>query len=140
MYFFLSYQPEINKQEKKIAPIIRSGIISLINDDKTFYIDGPAFPGNSGSPLFLKPSLRRVGEKDINLANNSLDWKFVGIIGSYVPYREVAISTQTGRPRVIFEENTGLSKVWSVDFIKQIEESKKFKAQINKVQSKSKKP
>jgi V8-like Glu-specific endopeptidase len=54
--FFLSYQPGVQNQSK-IAPIARNGIISLINDDKTFYIDGSAFPGNSGSPVFVKPSV-----------------------------------------------------------------------------------
>jgi predicted oxidoreductase (fatty acid repression mutant protein) len=63
-----------------------------------------------------------------------LGGKFIGIIGEYVPYREVAISAQTGRARVIFEENTGLSKVWSVDFIKEIIDSDKFKEQLKKIQ------
>lgn len=59
--------------------------------------------------------------------------KFIGIVGEYVPYQEVAISNQTGRPRVVFEENTGLSKVWSVPFIKEIIESSAFKQQLGKV-------
>ncbi len=59
--------------------------------------------------------------------------KFIGIIGEYLPYQEVAISTQTGRPRVVFEENTGLSRVWSVNFIREIVESNTFKQQLDKV-------
>ena len=59
--------------------------------------------------------------------------KFIGIIGEYLPYQEVAISTQTGRPRVVFEENTGLSRVWSVNFIREIMESNTFKQQLDKV-------
>ena len=35
--FFLSYQPGI-QPPKKISPVIRNGTISLINEDKTFYI------------------------------------------------------------------------------------------------------
>jgi V8-like Glu-specific endopeptidase len=27
-----------------------------MNDDETFYVDAAAFPGNSGSPVFLNPS------------------------------------------------------------------------------------
>ncbi len=57
----------------------------------------------------------------------------IGIIGQSVTYQEVARSTQTGRARVIFEENTGLSKVWSVDFIKEIIDSDKFKEQLDKI-------
>jgi hypothetical protein len=130
--FFLSYQPGINYQEK-ISPIARTGTISLINDDKTFYIDGFCFPGNSGSPLFLKPSPIRFDANSISIGNDPLSWKFIGIIGSYIPYQEVAISLQTGRPRVIFEENTGLSKVWSTTYINKIIESDKFKKQIEKL-------
>ena len=59
--------------------------------------------------------------------------KFIGIIGEYLPYQEVAISTKTGRPRVVFEENTGLSRVWSVNFIREIVESNTFKQQLDKV-------
>lgn len=45
--FFIAYQPGAESQ-KRVVPVIRTGMISLINDDKTFYIDGFAFPGNSG--------------------------------------------------------------------------------------------
>jgi hypothetical protein len=130
--FFLCYQPGIQPR-KKISPVIRSGTISLINDDKTFYIDASAFPGNSGSPVFLKPSPIRFDEGSISIGVDPLGGKFIGIIGKYLPYQEVAISTQTGRPRVIFEENTGLSKVWSVTFIREIVESDTFKQQLDKV-------
>lgn len=130
--FFLSYQPGIQPQ-KRISPIIRSGTISLINDDKTFYIDAFAFPGNSGSPVFLKPSPIRFDEGAISIGGDKLGGKFIGIIGEYLPYQEVAISTQTGRPRVVFEENTGLSKVWSITFINEIMESDLFKRQLGKI-------
>jgi hypothetical protein len=128
--FFLSYQPGIQPQ-KRISPVIRSGTISLINGDQTFYIDASAFPGNSGSPVFLKPSPIRFDQGGISIGGDQLGGKFVGIIGEYIPYQEVAISTQTGRPRVVFEENTGLSKVWSVTFIKEIIESSTFKQQLD---------
>lgn len=130
--FFLSYQPGVKFRER-ISPIIRSGTISIINEDKTFYIDASAFPGNSGSPVFLKPSPIRFDEKGISIGGDQLGGKFIGIIGEYIPYREVAISTQTGRPRVVFEENTGLSKVWSVTFITTILESDTFKGQLKRL-------
>jgi len=133
--FFLSYQPGIQPQ-KRISPVIRSGTISLINDDQTFYIDASAFPRNSGSPVFLKPSPIRFDERGISIGGDQLGGKFVVIIGEYLPYQEVAISTQTGRRRVVFEENTGLSKVWSVTFIKEIIESSTFKQQLDKVMKK----
>jgi len=130
--FFLSYQPGIQPQ-KRICPIIRKGTISLINEDKTFYIDAFAFPGNSGSPVFLKPSPIGFDEGVISVGGDKLGSKFIGIIGEYVPYEEVAISTQTGRARVLFQENTGLSKVWSVAFINDIVESEACKQQLGKL-------
>lgn len=132
--FFLSYQPGIEPQ-KRVSPVIRTGTISVMNDDKTFYIDASAFPGNSGSPVFLKPSPIRYDEKGkgISIGGDKLGGKFIGIIGEYIPYREIARSDQTGRPRVIFEENTGLSRVWSVPFIRQILDLGIFKEQLNKL-------
>ena len=115
-----------------------TGMISSINEDKTFYIDGFAFPGNSGSPVFFKYDIKRFSETDrsFNIGADSLGGMFIGIIGEYVPYQEVATSTQTKRARVIFEENTGLSRVWSTGFLKDIEESPKFRQQIKTVHDK----
>ena len=130
--FFMSYQPGV-KFEERVSPIFRSGTISIINEDKTFYVDASAFPGNSGSPVFLKPSPIRFDEKGISIGGDQLGGKFIGIIGEYIPYTEIAISIQTERPRVIFEENTGLSKVWSVAFIREIIESDAFGKQLDKL-------
>ena len=43
----------------------------------------------------------------------------IGMVSSYLPYTEVAISTQTGRPRMIFEENSGLGIVIPMEQIMQ---------------------
>lgn len=132
--FFLSYQPGIQLQaQAKISPIVRTGIISLINQDETFYIDAAAFPGNSGSPVFLKPTPIKLVQHTASLGPDPLGGNFVGVIGSYIPYQEIAISQQTGMPRVIFEENTGLSKVWSVKYIEEILQSQAFTTQIGKM-------
>ena len=133
--FFLSFQPGV-EYGTKIIPIIRSGTISRINEDKTLFVDAAAFPGNSGSPVFLKHSPIRFGEKGISIGKDPIGGKFIGVIGEYIPYKEVAISVQTGLPRVIFEENTGLSKVWSVGYLKQIIESAEFVEQLDRIQAK----
>lgn len=125
--FFLSYQPGINYEA--VTPIVRTGAISLINSDKTFYIDAFAFPGNSGSPVFLKPSPIRFDEAGISIGGDSLGGKFIGVVGEYLPYQEVAVSIQTGRPRVVFEENTGLSRVWPIEYVLEIFKSQKFREQ-----------
>lgn len=134
--FFLSFQPGV--PTKSVQPIIRSGSVSRINDDHTFYIDGSVFPGNSGSPVFVKPSpVRYDSSGGISLGGDAIGGKFLGVIGSYIPYQEVAISQQTGRPRVIFEENTGLSVIWSITRLKEIFLSPEFKDQINRLKPKN---
>jgi hypothetical protein len=37
------------------------------------------------------------------------------VVSGYVPYQDVAISVQTNRPRVIFEENSGMAAVIPID-------------------------
>lgn len=128
--YFLSYQPEL-ALSTRINPILRTGSISLLNEDNTFYIDAFAFPGNSGSPVFLTPSSIRFDNPGVFNINDPLGHNFIGIIGAYIPYREIAISLQTKRPRVVFEENTGLAKVWSIEYLNEITQSQEFKAQLN---------
>ncbi|MCX6124196.1 MAG: hypothetical protein NTV34_05530 [Proteobacteria bacterium] len=41
----------------------------------------------------------------------------IGNILAYVPFQDTAISLQTNRPRVVFEENSGLAIAYPVDFI-----------------------
>jgi hypothetical protein len=125
--YFMSFQPGV-LSTAHISPVVRTGTISLFLTDRTFYVDAFAFPGNSGSPVFLKPSLLGfipfVGGREN---------KFVGIVGEYLPYQEIAISTQTLKPRVIFEENTGLARVWSVEYIEQIIHSAPFMSQVRRL-------
>lgn len=131
--FFISFQPDISKieEDNDINPIVRRGMISRINNDGTYYIDGSAFPGNSGSPVYMLPSAFRFTESGISIGGDKLGGKLVGIIGAYLPYEDIAVSLQTKRARVIFEENTGLSLVWSTKHIMEIVESKKFQEALN---------
>ena len=100
-------------------PIIRQGVISRIQDwlsgdETTFLIDSPAFPGNSGGPVVLKPE--NVAVKGTKPITHSL---LIGMVSSNISSREVAISAQTNRPRIVFEENTGLAEVVPIDVIKE---------------------
>jgi hypothetical protein len=96
---------------------VRGGVIARIKDlfekrSKDFVIDAPVFPGNSGGPVISKPETSSIqGTKPHNSAT------LIGIVKSYIPYIDVAISQQTNRPRITFEENSGLSKVEPVDNI-----------------------
>lgn len=105
---------------------VRNGIISRIRDlfekrSKDFVVDAFVFPGNSGGPVISRPEVQSIqGTKFSNQAS------LIGIVKAYIPYSDIAISQQTNKPRVIFEENTGLSKVEPVDYILEtIKEAKK---------------
>lgn len=108
--------------------ILRQGVIARIRDlfekrNTDFVVDAVVFPGNSGGPVILKPEVISItGTK----ANSTA--VLIGIIKSYIPYQDIAISQQTNRPRIIFEENSGLSLVEPVDhIIETIEEDERKK-------------
>lgn len=75
-------------------------------------IDANIFPGNSGGAVVYKPELVSIsGTRAICKA------ALIGIVKSYLLYKDVAVSQQTGNARVIFEENSGLALVETVDKI-----------------------
>lgn len=129
--FYVSFQPGLNSFQNDgcVNPIVRKGVVSRVNNNGTFYIDGSAFPGNSGSPVFLFPTPVKILEGGISIGAPT-KISLLGVMGAYLPYQDIAISQQTGRPRVIFEENTGLSLIWSTKFIDQIIQSDDFQKQI----------
>lgn len=96
--------------------VVRHGVIARIRDymagaAKSFLVDASIFPGNSGGPVVTRPDMVAIeGTKAPQSAN------LLGIVAGYVPYQDVAYSKQTNRPRVIFEENTGLAVVVPIDF------------------------
>jgi S1-C subfamily serine protease len=91
--------------------IVRSGVIArldpeIISEDRCFLLDCLIFPGNSGGPVF-----------DYGSADHSAGPRLLGVVSGYLPYEDVAISRQTGKPRITFEENSGLASVVPVDAI-----------------------
>lgn len=125
--FYFSFQPDLDLKER-ITPITRRGMVSLIQDARTVILDAFTFPGNSGSPVFIRPSPVGFAEGGVVVAAG-VDCKFIGLVGGYIPYREAAISQQTGRPRVVFEENTGLAVMITVDAINELIASEAFQKQ-----------
>lgn len=105
---------------KRNTVVARSGIIARIRDTLTksnteYLIDAFVFPGNSGGPVISKPELSAIK------GTKSQDASYlIGIVKSYIPYTDVAISLQTKRPRVTFEENSGLAAVHPIDPIQEI--------------------
>lgn len=101
--------------------ICRLGCLARIrglheNPNTTDYlVDALSFPGNSGGPVLIRPeatALRGTQPTDRSLV--------IGMVQGYVPYHDVAISKQTGRPRVVFEENSGLSVVLPMDVVHEV--------------------
>jgi hypothetical protein len=99
--------------------IVRHGAIARIRDwlagaSKEFLVDATVFPGNSGGPVVTRPTSTSIqGTKRVAAAH------LIGIVKGYVPYSDVAVSAQTGRTRVTFEENSGLSAVVPFDYIEE---------------------
>ncbi len=95
--------------------IVRQGVIARVRDalagtSQEFLVDASIFPGNSGGPVVTRPEAMAIeGTRSSGKA-----W-LIGVVSSYVPYQDVAISVQTDRPRVIFEENSGLAAVIPID-------------------------
>jgi hypothetical protein len=113
--------------------LCRHGILARVRDfvegrSKTFLIDASVYPGNSGGPVILCPSALSIeGTKPVSKA------ALIGVVKEYLFYEDVAVSRQTGAPRISFQENSGLAVVESVDSIcEAIEEDKKSKQQIQK--------
>ena len=103
--------------EERNYAIVRQGIVARVRDwlndqASTFLIDASIFPGNSGGPVFVKPEAVSIEGTSANQRCG-----LVGMVSSYLPYREVAVSLQTGRERMAFEENSGLGVVVPYDAI-----------------------
>ena len=103
--------------EQKNYVIVREGIIARLTEmiDKAsnkFMINSFVFPGNSGGPVVLKPEVTSIqGTKSINSAY------LIGVVVDYVPYNDVAVSIQTKKSRILFEENSGLAEVIPMNFV-----------------------
>lgn len=126
--FFLGFPLRL-VTPNRITPMVRGGMVALKRDDDTFLIDANVFPGNSGSPIFFKPSPFQMGPKGLSLGKIRGS-KLLGVITSYISYRDVAVSPQTGRERIAFEENSGLADVLSTRFIREILNSQDFQNMI----------
>jgi hypothetical protein len=112
---------------RRVDPVIRGGIVGLKRDDGTFLIDANVFPGNSGSPVFFRPSPFGLDyEKGAIVAGGGRQLRFLGIITDYISYTDYAVSPQTGRVRVAFEENSGLGIVCSNRYMTEIFSSPEF--------------
>ena len=102
------------------TPICRLGCIARIDKteiqkDHCYIIDIQNFPGNSGSPVLVRPELSHlVGTKNIMQTN------LIGIVYGYIPYSVQLLNLQSNQVEEIRSENSGLAKVIPVEYIRDI--------------------
>lgn len=103
--------------ETRSYVIVRSGGIARVCDclagvTKDFLLDASVFPGNSGGPVISRPEFNAiVGTSTQDAAH------LIGVVRSYVPYRDTAISSQIGKTLVILRRNSGLTSVIPMGYV-----------------------
>ena len=112
--FVLGFPMNLAGEERNYT-IVRGGTIARISElldasASTFLLDAFVFPGNSGSPVVVRPDLGGIQGTPVNRQSF-----LIGVVIDYVPYTDVAVSQQTHRPRITFEENSGLADVIPLD-------------------------
>jgi len=101
------------RSEKYATPLVRQALVALTTPD-SLIVDGFVFPGNSGGPVVYMPSFQL---SNLTVSNYLAKQMLIGVVSSYIPYQEPAVSLQTKRPRIVFEENSGLTVVTPADEI-----------------------
>jgi hypothetical protein len=89
-------------------------------DSEGLIADAFVFPGNSGGPVIYSPILKVGQGLNSPLLNEE---RLVGVVSSFIPYLEPAVSAQTQRVRVVFEENSGLANLIPVARLVELVES-----------------
>ncbi len=106
--------------EKSKLPVCRLGCIARMSEAQlqeqhNILIDIQNFPGNSGSPVILRPEFISItGTKALDKS------VLVGIIHSYIPYEDRLVSSQTNRVVEVRSENSGIANAHPVEFIREI--------------------
>lgn len=101
-------------------PICRMGCVARINEEeayskKRFILDIQNFPGNSGSPIICKGEVYSVDNtKTLNKCS------LIGVVNSYIPYKESLVNAQTQEIVEIKSENSGLAIANPVECIKEL--------------------
>lgn len=116
----LAFYPNAGADRPSSA-IIREGVIAEFQEQPdTFLISLPVFPGNSGSPLVLRPTAIHASDNGATQLGEVNPPLLLGVVIESIQYQEAAMSLQTGRPRVLFEENSGLTRVVRAERIREL--------------------
>jgi hypothetical protein len=100
--------------------IARSAMIARLDGDilsehDGYLVDSAVYPGNSGGPVVLRPTaLALRGMTPV------VDAHIIGVVSGFLSYHDTAISQQTGRPRIVFEENSGLARVVPMEALRDL--------------------
>lgn len=122
-YVFVLGYPMGLVGDHRAVVIVRNGSLARIRDalerpSEPYLVDSTIFPGNSGRPIITKiEAIALQGTSAISSTH------LIGIVTGYVSYTEAAVSAQTNRLRMIFEENSGLASAHLVDAINECIES-----------------
>ena len=106
--------------EERNYVIVRHATIARIRDylvgtSKEILIDCAIFPGNSGGPVVSRAETMVLEGTEPQNASY-----LIGLVSSSITYIDSAISTQTGRKRITFEENSGLASVVPIQYVKEL--------------------
>ena len=96
------------RSENHAIPIVRQGIVARC-DSNSILAEAFVFPGNSGGPVIYAPTFP-VDQKTLKSPVLQGQW-IVGLVSESIAYVDHAISRQSMRTRVIFEDNSGLVNV-----------------------------
>lgn len=119
LVYMLGYPMGLVNDRSK-APICRLGCVARmseaqINETKNILVDIQNFPGNSGSPIITRPEVFSIeGTPAFRQAI------LLGIVHSYISYREQLINQQTKEIVEIRSENSGLALVHPVEQIQEV--------------------
>lgn len=112
------------RSEKFTTAIARGGIVARSDADELM-LDSFVFPGNSGGPVIYSPYVKIGANLTSPMIN---DERIAGMVIDYIPYTDIAISPQTKRARITFEENSGLSHAVTADKILELINRADFQA------------
>jgi S1-C subfamily serine protease len=112
------------RSEQYAQPLLRSGIVSRL-DSMAIIIDAFVFPGNSGGPVLYTPLIKLGGGLTSKLVNEE---RIIGLVSNFIPYSDIAYSNHTNRPRIVFEENSGLCNIVPIDALLLLFKSNEFQS------------
>ncbi len=109
--------------ETSNLPICRLGCVARmskeqVSESHNLLVDIQNFPGNSGSPIITRPEIISIqGTKSLTQS------VLLGIVHSYIPYRESLINSQTKEVVEVRSENSGLANVHPVEYVLELIDS-----------------